>query len=79
MNYRCPPPGDSRRDEWICAIEVYQEFQHYSSIFVCEQHFEQSMIVKKKNKNNLAKGAIPNIFPAPAVIIFSCNNFQFYV
>lgn len=66
MNYRVPSPGDSRRDEWISAIEVHQEFQHFSSIFVCEEHFDQSMIIKKKDKNILAKEAIPNIFPVAA-------------
>lgn len=61
INYRVPEPGDPRRDNWIAAIEEYQEFQHYSRILVCSAHFEDSMFVMNRNKLTLTQTAVPTL------------------
>lgn len=62
--FRISPPGNAKRDDWISAIETYQEFQHHSTYFsICELHFPPSSITKKNDKYILSKDVVPTIFP----------------
>lgn len=62
--FRVPSIGKAERDIWIETIESHQDFQHFSQILICENHFNKSVLVQKKGKNTLAQGAKPSIFPA---------------
>lgn len=64
LHYRAPPAGTEKRIQWVSAIETHQEVGiHTSQILVCENHFEEFLIQKRKDRNILQKGAVPSIFP----------------
>lgn len=61
--YRIPPVGSELRSQWIAAISAHiKEAPQLCYFFVCENHFEQSLVNKRKDRSILAKGAVPTIF-----------------
>lgn len=61
---RIPSVGSEERTKWILAIESNQKVEEYSfHIILCEKHFDPCLITRRKDRNILAKGALPTIFP----------------
>lgn len=52
------------RDQWIQAIERFQEFDHQIlSYHVCSLHFSSNDIVRHSKKQSVRRGRVPSIFP----------------
>lgn len=61
FNLNCYRAGDGQRQQWISAIEKYQQIDIYQSqIQVCELHFNPNSIKKRKDRNVLTKGTPGN-------------------
>lgn len=52
------------RDQWIQAIERFQEFDHQIlSYHVCSLYFSSNDIVRHSKKKSVRRGRVPSIFP----------------
>lgn len=52
------------RNQWIAAIIAHvNEVPEKCYFFVCDRHFEPSLVIKKADRTTLGKGSIPTIFP----------------
>lgn len=60
-----PTQGDVR-EKWIDAIKMHQGWdENAGQMDICELHFLDEQIIRKKKRNHLIKGGSPSVFPTP--------------